>query len=186
MQNPENTVEWHLLQRKEQAGIKRSSGRPLKNPFHHTQVEEDLCQRARAMVQRYYDSSPQNTKKPFVLTGGVRMGKTTFWAAIYYYYTTRYVQSAEAYYCPLYPDLERPLMDTNLDYFLRTLCQWVGREPVGDRVATLRAYQMLAEKSIASMTEIREKSPAEASFMNKYRCIYQTVLRCWNTCLQQE
>lgn len=169
-----------LIYLKREQDASRSVGRPLRNPFHHRETEEDFCRRARIVVERYYDSSPENTKKPFVLPGGVRMGKTTFWAFIFYFYTKKYPESAEKLFCPIFPELEHPLMDNNLDHFLQILKRLHTTGAVGDRPATLKVVKALEEmRGLGSLHDLSQYSQGCQRNLEKYRHLYQTVLKCW-------
>lgn len=144
---------------------KRAKGRPLVNPFPSEEVEQEFYQTAKLMVSRYYDASDENTKKPFVFSPNVHMGKTTFWALIITYYTFR-KQVAQ-----------------NLLYILTHLATHVGAERVGDR-ASINAltHQYSAQKIAAHHlydADDLNLSKAEAQKRQKNVEQYEFVVRVW-------
>lgn len=158
-------------------------GRPYVHPFHHKEVEEDFYQRAVRMVELYFDLSDPAAKKPVRLSDTCRMGKTAFWAFIYYFYIQKHVLSAERL-CPLFPHLERPFLDENLDHFLQLLLQHVPQEAVGDRCAIVKLMQKYTFGFLLSSNREIEGQPASArKAMEKLRDQYRTVLRYFYTCL---
>ena len=176
----------HLINRKFEQRIS-NAGRPSRNPFHQPEVQVDFGERARAVVKRYFNPSPENTKKPFVLPGGVRLGKTAFWALIFYFYIKETPALAEKKFCPLFEELEHPLVDENLDHFLRLLEMQIGREACGDRGATCKNVNSLKDTpGLSRMTDIPDRQSSRGFNPDKYRRIYQVVLKCWYEVLSAE
>ena len=166
-----------FLDRRREQDLCRRVGRPFRNPFRYPEVEQDFYRRAAEVVRLCYRPSSESDKKPF-LVNGIPMGKTAFWAFIYYFYVKVEVQPAERDFCPLFPDLQRPLLEENLDHFLMLLRGHVPQECVGDRPAISKKVKKLCGMSLGFVREVEGMSHI-TNELRKYRSIYQEVLRLW-------
>lgn len=167
-----------IILQKQEKDVLRKVGRPSINPFHRKEVEEDFYCRAQYVVGHYFSSSKEFEKKPFVLNERCHMGKTTFWAFIFYFYKKTEQEWMERKYCPVFPETERPWVDDNLSHFLMLLAQKVGSEAVGNRASTLKVVDKLESMEISAMfVSGYDKSLSKES--TKYREIYQLVLEIW-------
>ncbi len=173
----------HILQQKQSERI-RPVGRPVVNPFRNKDVEEDFYLRAEAVVKLAYDHSPENTKKPFVLAYNCRMGKTAFWAFIYYYYTLAELSPEEFYTCPIHPMEYRPLAEDNLDHFLNLLKARVGEEVVGSRPAILKRVQAYKSHKLSHPRMEKFCPRWLTGKLKTYRKQYEIVLKVWKNIIR--
>lgn len=175
-------METHADIRKREQDVCRGAGRPSRNPFRYPEVEQDFYRRAREVVARCYDPSPENEKKPFRVSERCRLGKTHFWAFIFYMYV-RKERFIERELCPLFPDLDLPLVEDNLQHFLMLLRGHVGGDCVGDRSAVSKNMIKCKELPISYTDrffgELGTADAAKANSSRKWRSIYQEVLRLW-------
>lgn len=172
--------EERILQQKQSERV-RPVGRPAVNPFRNRLVEEDFYRRAAEVVRQAYDHSPENTKKPFVLSSNCRMGKTAFWAFIYYYYTNPDPAPVEFATCGIFPMEPRPLIDENLDYFIYLLKARLGEEVVGTRPAILKRVQAYRKHklTVPYLTVLDNPLYCDYVKLATYRKQYEFVLKVW-------
>lgn len=150
---------------------KKGVGRPVKNPFHTVECEEDFIRRCRNMVERYYHPTP-NTYSDFVFAARKKASKTRFWAMIFIYY------------------MEEKGMDENYSGFIERVVSTLGNSVICDRTTLGRTIKGL-QKLYITIDDARLKdmdkdvsiSDADMKARQKYRKQYVGVVRYWEECL---
>ena len=141
---------------------KRPVGHPTVYPFSSPEDEKEFFRKAAEAVRLYYHGSEENTKKPFVFPSGLRMGKTAFWAFIYYHMIAEQFFGCE-----------------NVAYIVENLAIHLGEEHVGDRASINSKILKLKSTGIFTDTPSNDLTPSALKFYNKYHPIYLEVTSLW-------
>lgn len=145
---------------------KRAVGRPVENPFHSTEIEEDFVRRGEAMIKLYYIDRGPKARINFVFDPGHDMSKTLFWSIIFVYYLTT------------------KQMDNNLQGFLNTILLHFDPKVTSDRTSICQCVGMLTRLA-ANFKHIYdyELEGVNGKEQKKYRVKYQHVVKLWQEVL---
>ena len=141
---------------------KRAVGRPVENPFHSTEIEEDFVRRGEAMIKLYYIDRGPKARINFVFDPGHDMSKTLFWSIIFVYYlTTKQV-------------------DNNLQGFLNTILLHFDPKVTSDRTSLCQCVGMLTRLYVNTKYSFElDHDNQNSREQKKYRDRYQYVVKKW-------
>lgn len=120
----------------------------------------------RILLDKYYDHSPDNTKKNIVFSEKRRMGKTQFWACIHLICRKRGI-------------LNNDKSNHNLEPFVEFLHETFGIEMVGERTVISKKEKQLLERNANTLLPLDMFKRNEQPDIEKSRKAYQCVLRYW-------
>lgn len=141
---------------------KRAVGRPVENPFHSTEIEEDFVRRGEAMLKLYYKDKGPKTRLNFVFDPDHDMSKTLFWSIIFVYY------------------LSTKQVDNNLQGFLNTILLHFDPKVTSDRTSLCQSVGMLTRLYVNTKISFELNQDFEKSKeQKKYREKYQYVVKLW-------
>lgn len=128
---------------------------------------------AKIMLEKYYDHSPENTKKNIVFPGFPGMGKTLFWACIHLI-------------CRKDNIINNGELTHNLEPFVEHLTDVFGKDVIGDRSAIQKMEKLLKDYEAHRYNKVKlYKTNADKKEAEKYDRLFRTVNKYWEEAVMQ-